>query len=763
MRLPFFVKIGFAISLLALFLAGISSWYFYGLTRETLILQKQEKVSEVCRLGSFLFHKKELEHILTLKQKIQSLSVNQMSDSANRLKPGSRIRILRENVAKGLMNSPAYKSLRDTLLEIQEASRYKSKEMDIKKMPFSNVSILIETPMSKDRRVFQIIAEAREVDPDKMESKHSLGEFWSVNSLEILDTYEYNMHTISHIRKDNKKSIFISSFCPLQDGEKQVAILSIDLDSSIIESELDRILFFSIKFVIAAFILSLALSYFIAYKISQPIKILSDKAEKLKEHNFDLHFYMKSRDEFQILADAFNSMLDDIRSYAHKIQSKNDSLKEQNNILAEIATSNSIESGNIELAANIISESVSKVLNVHTVSIWLLEYSEKFYCIDFYDVHKKAHSGMESLKRSEYPRYFAYLEKGAIVANDALLHPAMLEFRNDPEKIAKTIASLDTPIRMGKNLYGFISVSRTEVNKSWTQDEINFLSSLSEIFTKAIYSRETHKAREELKQINENLEYQVKERTRELNNSIEQMKRDLSIAKKIQDKILPHKNNRLSHLDYYYEFNPLDEVGGDIFDIYSISDSLTRLMLCDVIGHGIQASLITIAIKSEYEEIKRYDEKPSFVLKELNERFLNKYEALQTYFPCIVIDIDTQKNEIQYASAGHPEQLLLYSNLKQEWLNRTGPILGFLKEPNITDISFPFHSGDRIYLFSDGLSESLNAENEMFGEDNILETVIALHRKSIQEVVIELMHREREFRKQKFRKDDITILGIERK
>lgn len=109
MRLPFFVKIGFAISLLALFLAGISSWYFYGLTRETLILQKQEKVSEVCRLGSFLFHKKELEHILTLKQKIQSLSVNQMSDSANRLKPGSRIRILRENVAKGLMNSPAYK------------------------------------------------------------------------------------------------------------------------------------------------------------------------------------------------------------------------------------------------------------------------------------------------------------------------------------------------------------------------------------------------------------------------------------------------------------------------------------------------------------------------------------------------------------------------------------------------------------------------------------------------------------------------------
>ena len=246
-----------------------------------------------------------------------------------------------------------------------------------------------------------------------------------------------------------------------------------------------------------------------------------------------------------------------------------------------------------------------------------------------------------------------------------------------------------------------------------------------------------------------------------LNENLTQIKEDLKIAQNIQNRLLPRKNMDLPGLEYYFEYIPLDRVGGDFLDIVQISPTKTRVLIADVVGHGIQASLITMAIKGEYEDIKLKSSEPATIIMELNERFRAHFGALRTHFPCIVVDIDDEENSMTYASAGHPDQLLLCAD-KREWLSYTGPLLGISDQIKVKNIKFDFTPGCRLFLYTDGLPESFDEEGQMYGEDRILTSVQESQDRNVRKQIAHMLKHTLEFRKEAPPTDDVTILALEK-
>ncbi|MCP5511401.1 MAG: cyclic nucleotide-binding domain-containing protein [Leptospiraceae bacterium] len=188
----------------------------------------------------------------------------------------------------------------------------------------------------------------------------------------------------------------------------------------------------------------------------------------------------------------------------------------------------------------------------------------------------------------------------------------------------------------------------------------------------------------ELLEVNQNLEKLVEERTENLNLALKKIHKDLKFSEKLQSGILPPQKIIIESIHFFNLYQPLDEVGGDLFDIHQLEDKRIRVLLVDMTGHGIQAALLTMLIKSEYEGLKDLTIPPSEVFNLLNENIYTRYRSLNLIFPGFLVDIHMDKNEIIYSSAGHPEQFIIQNSSIGE-MKKTGKIIGFLNDLNAED------------------------------------------------------------------------------
>ncbi|WP_412059556.1 SpoIIE family protein phosphatase [Leptospira interrogans] len=267
----------------------------------------------------------------------------------------------------------------------------------------------------------------------------------------------------------------------------------------------------------------------------------------------------------------------------------------------------------------------------------------------------------------------------------------------------------------------------------------------------------------ELFEMKEQLVQKIEDRTRVLNDNIIQINRELEIAQNVQRKILTPLDRNISGIRFYYEYKPLEKVGGDFLDISEISSGKTRVLIADAVGHGVQASLMTMALKTEYEELKNL-ENPAQVLKELNFRFLKKFDSLESIFPCMIGDIDTEKEEFTYASAGHPDQILQLPGEFPSLLQKTGPILGLFESLEIVSKTIIFPTGSRLLLFSDGLIENRMKDSLNTKQHNMELITKTLHEgreSELKNLIQEIIKIEELTRGENPRYDDITVIAVE--
>ncbi|EMP06312.1 stage II sporulation protein E [Leptospira interrogans serovar Pyrogenes str. 200701872] len=256
------------------------------------------------------------------------------------------------------------------------------------------------------------------------------------------------------------------------------------------------------------------------------------------------------------------------------------------------------------------------------------------------------------------------------------------------------------------------------------------------------------------------LEEKVKQRTSELDNTIHLLRKDLLYAQKIQDKILSKPESTLCGIHVFTKYIPMMYVGGDIYDYEEISPGKVRIFLADATGHGVQAALVTMLIKSEYESLKYLNISPGGLITKLNRTIIAKYKTLKFFFSCLVADVDAQRGTFYYSAAGHPDQLYLSGNTITK-LIRCGPIIGILENKEYDSHSLKIFKGDKLFFFSDGMIEGSNSFNETFGEDRLLKLILNHSSKSVSEIVSFVFSDFQTFLSGKEVADDITFLSAE--
>lgn len=189
-----------------------------------------------------------------------------------------------------------------------------------------------------------------------------------------------------------------------------------------------------------------------------------------------------------------------------------------NSELLRLNLSDELDSGDLDLAFNIITESVAHTLNSDRASIWLYDCEDKYIiCKNLYEREQNVHSKGQNLETATYPKYFSLLKTERVVATfDAVNDPKTRELKEKYTLPNKVKSLLDIPIRLNGKSIGVVCVEYTKALHEYTEAEKSFAVSISNITAKSIMASERIRALKDLASINSLLERSVEIKTKEL-------------------------------------------------------------------------------------------------------------------------------------------------------------------------------------------------------------------------------------------------------
>jgi sigma-B regulation protein RsbU (phosphoserine phosphatase) len=241
----------------------------------------------------------------------------------------------------------------------------------------------------------------------------------------------------------------------------------------------------------------------------------------------------------------------------------------------------------------------------------------------------------------------------------------------------------------------------------------------------------------------------------------EAMARDLRIAREIQMGILPADLAACTAgtgLDVHAAIEPAREVGGDLYEVLRAADDRIVVALGDVSGKGIPAALFMAVAMTVLRTLARQFATPDEILRRLNDELAAQNpRGMFVTMQCLVFDLTQQR--VMCAGAGH-HQLALVSPGQPPRLAFTssGRPAGLMASNPIESESMPLTPGDTFVLFSDGVSEAMDLQEDFFGEDRLLATLADRPGAPTADIVDGVMSAVRTFATGAKQSDDITVL-----
>ena len=228
------------------------------------------------------------------------------------------------------------------------------------------------------------------------------------------------------------------------------------------------------------------------------------------------------------------------------------------------------------------------------------------------------------------------------------------------------------------------------------------------------------------------ISHDITERIRmeqELRQRTEEMETDVRMARQIQEAFFSQPYPVFprgvapadSALRFAHRYVPASTLSGDFFDIVRLSDTRCGLLVCDVMGHGVRAGLLTALIRGIVEEVGPHDRGAAQVLGEINRSLMPiVHQTGQPVFAtAFYAVIDTTARTLSYGNAGHPPPLILRAAtgvVDQLSLSDPEPATGLIEDFSYTNHECVFAPGDVFLGYTDGLFEAGNASGQQFGE-----------------------------------------------
>lgn len=263
------------------------------------------------------------------------------------------------------------------------------------------------------------------------------------------------------------------------------------------------------------------------------------------------------------------------------------------------------------------------------------------------------------------------------------------------------------------------------------------------------------------------LGYVTAQRTLAKEERLLAINKELQIANQIQSSILPRDVPQLTGLEIVARYLPMSAVAGDFYDFLVVDPTRIGILIADVTGHGVPAALIASMLKVAFAAQTGHAADPARVLAGLNRALCGKFE--EHFVTAAYAFVDLDKFLLRYAGAGHPPLLLAprtdphHLEPGSREIEANGLMLGLFPDAAYAAVEVPLSVGDRILLYTDGISEAMNAAREEFGKSRLKQFLAASSTSAAHFADALLLELRRWSRADSGRPqdDDITLLVLE--
>jgi phosphoserine phosphatase RsbU/P len=270
------------------------------------------------------------------------------------------------------------------------------------------------------------------------------------------------------------------------------------------------------------------------------------------------------------------------------------------------------------------------------------------------------------------------------------------------------------------------------------------------------------------------LQVELEESNSRLERVNARMRRGLEAAAKIQRSFLPSAAPLIPGAGFAWCYQPCDELAGDGLNIIPLGDGRVGLYILDVSGHGVSSALLSVTlsrllsppsdpssilIRDQSDRCPRDFTPPSEVADRLNRLF--PFDTATEQFATLLYGIlDVSTGNFRHVSTGHPGPLHLPANGTPLILESPGSPIGLADEA-YDERALHLAEGDRLYLYSDGLPETMNVRGEQFGNARLLEAINRGRTEPLREGIAMLLDEIARWQGGERPQDDISILAVE--
>ena len=286
----------------------------------------------------------------------------------------------------------------------------------------------------------------------------------------------------------------------------------------------------------------------------------------------------------------------------------------------------------------------------------------------------------------------------SVLVRDTMLDEA---FRERQSIIGQSVRTLmAAPLQTKDRTIGLIYVDSPSLTRVFKEDDLNLLTVMAN--TAAI--RIEH------------------ERLAEIEHQERMMAHELEQAAEIQQRFLPAKAPFVPGLDLAGHNAPCRTVGGDYYDFFPYENGRVAMVLGDVSGKGMPASLLMMSLQARVQVLIEEPENLGSVLTRLNRLTAINCPSNRfiTFFMCL---LDGSTGDLVFANAGHNPPLVMRATGEAEWLEASGCVLGVLPMMKYDESRNCLDAGDVLVVFSDGVTDALSPQGEEFGEQRLADAV----------------------------------------
>ncbi len=237
----------------------------------------------------------------------------------------------------------------------------------------------------------------------------------------------------------------------------------------------------------------------------------------------------------------------------------------------------------------------------------------------------------------------------------------------------------------------------------------------------------------------------------------QRLEQELTIARDIQQALLPHRLQDFPHVHVSGMNQPCLTVGGDYFDVFPVDADHTAFLIADVSGKGLGAALLTTMLQGALSGMSLGAD-PARVFTHIN-RFLCEHSEVGRY-ATVFFGILDLRGRLEYINAGHPSPFLLRGGTAEAPFSPSSFPVGLIPEAEYTSSVHQLEPDDTLVLFSDGVTEAMDPEEKDFSVPRLQQVLRGKHTASLEEIQKAVLAAVEDFTRGARQADDLTLLLV---